>query len=78
MDIPYSADIYLDLIRAVDRKAFAVHLDPVNMITNPLLYYDNANLIKECRQGYPADVGAFAVRGRIQKDCRSYTQALSK
>lgn len=45
---PYNADTYLDLIRAIDRRAFAVHLDPVNLIHNPLLYFNNADLIKEC------------------------------
>lgn len=45
---PDSADNYLALIRAVDRKAFAVHLDPVNMICSPQLYFNNAALIREC------------------------------
>ncbi|SEJ28165.1 Sugar phosphate isomerase/epimerase [Cyclobacterium xiamenense] len=45
---PDSADSYLDLIRAIDRKAFGVHMDPMNLIVSPRLFYDNANLIREC------------------------------
>lgn len=47
---PDSADSYLALIRAVDRKAFGAHLDPVNLVCSPQRYYSNAALIKECVQ----------------------------
>ncbi|MDR0707542.1 MAG: sugar phosphate isomerase/epimerase [Treponema sp.] len=33
---------YMRFIRAVDRKAAGVHLDPANSIANPRLLYDNA------------------------------------
>jgi sugar phosphate isomerase/epimerase len=46
--LPDSPDTYLDLIRAVDRKQFAVHLDPVNMISSPQRYFDNGAFLKEC------------------------------
>jgi sugar phosphate isomerase/epimerase len=46
--LPDSADSYLELIQAIDRKAFAVHLDPVNMISSPRVYYRNGDFIKEC------------------------------
>jgi sugar phosphate isomerase/epimerase len=45
---PDSADSYLELIRAIDRPRFAVHLDVVNMIASPRLFYGNAALIREC------------------------------
>jgi sugar phosphate isomerase/epimerase len=45
---PYSPDSYLDLIKAVGRKKFGVHLDPVNMITSPQIYFSNAEMIREC------------------------------
>ena len=45
---PDSPTNYLALLRAVDRKAFAVHLDVVNLIYSPHLYYANAALIREC------------------------------
>ena len=46
--IPDSPDSYLKLIKAVDRKQFAAHLDPVNMISSPQIYYNNAAFIKDC------------------------------
>lgn len=46
--LPDSPDSYLDLIKAVGRKQFAVHLDPVNMISNPRRYYRNAEFLREC------------------------------
>ncbi len=45
---PYSPDSYLRLINAIDRKGFAVHLDPVNMITSPQIYFRNGDMIREC------------------------------
>jgi sugar phosphate isomerase/epimerase len=44
---PDSADSYLALIRAIDRPRFAVHLDPVNVITSPRTYFANGELIRE-------------------------------
>lgn len=44
---PDTVDSYLDLIRDIDRDAFAVHLDPVNMINSPDKYYGNAAIIKD-------------------------------
>jgi sugar phosphate isomerase/epimerase len=46
--IPDSADSYLELIKAVDRKAFGVHLDPTNLINSPRRYYDTGAVIREC------------------------------
>ena len=45
---PDSPDSYLRLLRAIDRKHFAVHLDPVNLICSPQRYFKNAGLIREC------------------------------
>ncbi|MGC8862642.1 MAG: sugar phosphate isomerase/epimerase family protein, partial [Armatimonadota bacterium] len=47
---PDSPQSYLELIRAVDRPAFGVHLDPVNLVCSPQRYFDNAGLIRECFQ----------------------------
>lgn len=46
--MPYSPDNYRDLIRAVDRKAFGVHLDPCNLINSPEKFYRNSDLLNEC------------------------------
>ncbi len=45
---PDSVESYLELIRAIDRPAFAVHLDPVNLICSPQRYYGNSELLREC------------------------------
>lgn len=45
--IPDTADSYLELIQAVDRNRFAVHLDIVNVIRTPREHYENADLIRE-------------------------------
>jgi sugar phosphate isomerase/epimerase len=46
--IPDSADRYLELIEAVDRAAFAVHLDVINVINSPYRYFDTPRVIREC------------------------------
>lgn len=46
--LPDSPDSYLQLIKAIDRKQLAAHLDPVNMINSPRRYYNNGAFIKEC------------------------------
>jgi len=45
---PDSPTSYLRLIKAIDRRSFGVHLDPVNMINSPTLYFDNTALLREC------------------------------
>ena len=45
---PDSPDAYVRLLKAIDRERFAVHLDPVNIVTSPQRYYNNGALIREC------------------------------
>jgi len=45
---PDSPDSYLRLLRAVGHERFAVHLDPVNLVSSPRAYYGNAALIRAC------------------------------
>jgi len=45
---PDTADHYLQLIKAIDRKAFSVHLDPCNLINSPEKFYNNTYLLNEC------------------------------
>jgi sugar phosphate isomerase/epimerase len=45
---PDSPDSYLRLLKAIDRKQFAVHLDPVNLICSPQRYFKNGRIIWEC------------------------------
>ena len=44
---PDSPDSYLALIKAIDRKAFGVHLDVCNMINSPTKFWNTAALIHE-------------------------------
>ena len=44
---PDSTDSYEKLLRAVDRRQFAVHFDPVNLVNSPGRYYHNGALIRE-------------------------------
>jgi sugar phosphate isomerase/epimerase len=46
--IPDDADSYLALLKAIDRPAFGVHLDPCNMINCPRRFYENAAMLNEC------------------------------
>ena len=46
--LPDSPDTYLELIKAIDRKQFGVHLDPVNMISSPQRYFNSGAFIGEC------------------------------
>jgi sugar phosphate isomerase/epimerase len=45
---PDSADAYLRLIKAINRERFGVHLDPVNLVTSPQIYYRNGEMIRDC------------------------------
>jgi sugar phosphate isomerase/epimerase len=58
---PDSAESYLQLLEAIDRPQFAVHLDPVNIICSPQRYFNNAALIREC----------FALLGPYVKGCHA-------
>lgn len=45
---PDTVDHYLELIEAIDRDKLTVHLDPVNLISSPQLYFNNTALLREC------------------------------
>jgi len=44
---PDSAENYLRLVKAINRRQFAVHFDPVNLICSPHRYYRNSEIIRE-------------------------------
>lgn len=58
---PDSVDSYLRLIKAIDRKQFGVHLDPVNLVVSPQVYYKNGEMISE----------AFKKLGPYIKSCHA-------
>ena len=47
-NLPDGPDSYVDLIRAVDRPAFGVHLDVCNGVNCPQRFYNNSEFIGEC------------------------------
>jgi len=47
-NFPSGPDDYLKLIKGVDRKAFAVHLDVCNVMNSPERMYHNGDVIREC------------------------------
>jgi len=46
--LPDSPDSYVRLLKAVDRPAFGVHLDPCNLVNSPERFYRNTALLNEC------------------------------
>ncbi len=46
--IPDSPDSYARLLKAIDRKAFGVHIDVANGINSPERFYRNSEFIREC------------------------------
>lgn len=44
---PDSTKSYAALVHAIDRTAFGVHFDPVNMVNSPERYYYNGDLIRD-------------------------------
>jgi sugar phosphate isomerase/epimerase len=44
---PDSAESYARLLSAIDRPAFAVHFDPVNLVASPQLYARNGAMIRD-------------------------------
>jgi sugar phosphate isomerase/epimerase len=47
-NLPDGPDAYVDLIKAVDRPAFGVHLDVCNGINSSRRFYENNKYIDEC------------------------------
>jgi sugar phosphate isomerase/epimerase len=58
---PDSVDAYEKLIKAIDRKQFGVHFDPVNLVISPQVYYKNGEMISE----------AFKKLGPFIKSCHA-------
>ena len=46
--MPDTPDCYIKMIKAIDRPAFGVHLDPCNVINSPAKFYRNTDVLNEC------------------------------
>src|SRR5262249_47707583 len=64
---PDNPTTYEQLVRAIDRPAFGVHLDPVNWTSSPQICYDTGGLIRE----------SFARLGPYIKSCHAKDVTLS-
>lgn len=64
---PDSADSYLRLIKAIDRKGFGVHMDPTNLMCSPQRLFRCGAIIEEC----------FEKLGPQIKSCHAKDIALS-
>lgn len=49
---PDGIETTLELLRRVDRPAFGVHWDPVNMMSTPRRYYQNGEYLKACMAAF--------------------------
>jgi sugar phosphate isomerase/epimerase len=58
---PDSVESYAGLFKAIDRKRFAVHLDPVNLVNSPSRCFRNGELIRK----------AFKTLGPYIKSCHA-------
>lgn len=58
---PDTPNLYEEMIRAIDRKAFGVHLDPVNFIVSPRTYFDNSAILE----------ASFRILGPHIKSCHA-------
>jgi len=59
---PNSTESYVQLIRAIDRPAFAVHFDPVNLLNSLDRYYANAALVQEFVSALGAHIKSVHVK----------------
>ncbi len=46
--LPDSPEIYRELVEAIDRPRFGVHLDPFNIISSPRRFYFSDDFIRQC------------------------------
>lgn len=44
--LPDSAETSLEMVKAVDRKAFGIHFDPVNLINSPRRFFENGAFVR--------------------------------
>jgi sugar phosphate isomerase/epimerase len=46
--LPSTPEEYVRLVKAVDRKAFGVHMDVCNTMSSPARFYNNSEIIRDC------------------------------
>lgn len=66
--IPDSPDVYLQLIKDIDRKGFGVHLDFTNMLNQPRRYVNSSEFIKECFMKLGPHIRSVHVKDAIMSE----------
>ena len=69
---PDDTESYLHLMKAIDRKGFAAHFDPTNLICSPQRYHNNGAIIKE----FVAKLGPH-IRSCHAKDVKLLPEAIA-
>ncbi|WP_136689822.1 sugar phosphate isomerase/epimerase family protein [Halorhabdus amylolytica] len=62
---PHSIESQRRLLEAVDREAFGVHFDPVNMLTSPERVAHNAEFVREFVEAFAADIAVVHLKDAI-------------
>lgn len=65
---PDSVEAYQALVEAIDRRAFAVHFDPVNLINCPERYFHNRDLIQEAVEVLGAHIRSCHAKDIVLRD----------
>lgn len=65
---PDSPDSYLDLVKAVDRAAFGVHIDIANWINSPRRSFFHREFTRECFQKLGPHIRSIHVKDSILHD----------
>ncbi len=65
---PDSIDSYVKLIKAIDRKQFAAHFDPVNLVNSPERYFTNGKMIKYGFEKLGPYIKSCHAKDIVQKD----------
>lgn len=62
---PDSIESYQKLIDAIDRDAFAVHFDPVNLINSPQLYFNNTQFLEDFFKAFGTGIKSIHAKDTI-------------
>jgi len=66
--LPDTIEVHLELIKDIDRKAFGVHFDPVNMMYTPKIYYANGEFLKEAIRKFGKHIKSCHVKDLYMED----------
>jgi sugar phosphate isomerase/epimerase len=70
--LPDNPDVYRRLVTAIDRPAFGVHLDPVNIVSSPRLFQATGAFVHECLEKLGAYIVSCHAKDVITVDTYPY------